>query len=124
MSGTDPKMHITDLKDAGPTILEQAARMIVDAFREHWPDLLSARREVADCIEPGRIALVALDPSLSALGWIGARPKVIEFDMLKHGLQTWRLDVLQIVQAPSQGPPRGIVSTASESSPPKTQNRS
>lgn len=54
------------------------AAILVDAFREDWPeawpDLASARDEVAEMTKEGRIARVAIDSSGALLGVIGGIP--------------------------------------------------
>jgi aminoglycoside 6'-N-acetyltransferase I len=54
--------------------MQQVAELLVEAFREHWPeawpDLESARQEVRESFESDRISRVALDDSGAVLGWI------------------------------------------------------
>ena len=54
---------------------EQAARILVEAFREHWPDawpsLDAAREEVRALCVPDRICRAAIDDDGSVLGWVG-----------------------------------------------------
>jgi aminoglycoside 6'-N-acetyltransferase I len=69
--------RVADLtRDATDTI-EQTAALLRDAFRgrsEDWQDLVSAREEVLESLEPERISRVALDPAGAVLGWIGGIP--------------------------------------------------
>jgi aminoglycoside 6'-N-acetyltransferase I len=55
-----------------------AARLLVDEFREHWPDawptLADAEREVELALAPEKVALAALGADGALLGWIGALP--------------------------------------------------
>ncbi len=64
-----------DLTPAQATAWEQAARILFDAFREHWPDawptLDEAREEVRAMCVPDRICRAALDEHGDVLGWIG-----------------------------------------------------
>jgi aminoglycoside 6'-N-acetyltransferase I len=71
-------MQIVDLQLSDDVAVEQAAQALVVGFREHapdaWPDLASARTEVAEALEPGKLCRVARDADGSMLGWIGGRP--------------------------------------------------
>ncbi len=57
--------------------VEQAAAILVAGFRLHWPDawpdLASAREEVQEALEPGKICRAAFEDSGSVLGWIAGR---------------------------------------------------
>jgi aminoglycoside 6'-N-acetyltransferase I len=59
-------------------IIQQAAQLLVDAFREHWPDawptLEEGRKEVEEMLEKGRICRVAVDEGGNLLGIIGGIP--------------------------------------------------
>jgi len=85
-------MQIIDLRSDNPAATEQAANMLVDAFRVHWPnawpDMQSAMKEVAEAIQPGKIARAAVDETGTILGWIGA---ISEFDGL-----SWELHPLVV----------------------------
>ncbi|HET9908660.1 MAG TPA: GNAT family N-acetyltransferase, partial [Anaerolineales bacterium] len=56
----------------------QAARLVVEAFREHWPDawptLEEALREVREMLESERICRIAVDEQGNLLGIIGGIP--------------------------------------------------
>ena len=58
---------------------EQAAELLVEGFRdmwpEAWPDLQSARAEIAEALVPERIALGAVENS-SGVGWVGGNRNV------------------------------------------------
>jgi aminoglycoside 6'-N-acetyltransferase I len=66
---------ILDVPANDDEVVEQLAELLVAGFREHWPDawpdLLSARQEVHECLAPDRICLVALDERGRTTGWIG-----------------------------------------------------
>ena len=68
-------MKIIDLTPDRNDLVEQIARMLVDSFREHWPeawpDIDSARFEVRQSFAEDRISRVAVDETGNALGWIG-----------------------------------------------------
>ncbi len=74
-------MRIIDLSDIDNEALEQAAFILVDAFRQHWPNawptLESARTEVQDALQEGKISRAGLDDSGRLLGWIVA---ISEYD--------------------------------------------
>jgi aminoglycoside 6'-N-acetyltransferase I len=68
-------IKIVDLQPNDETATQQIAELLVEAFREHWPeawpDLESARQEVRESFEGDRISRVALDGGGTVLGWIG-----------------------------------------------------
>ncbi len=72
-------MHMIDLSADHPDLIEQAAHLLVEGFREHWPDawptLEDAREEVAECLDPEMICRGAVNESGVLLGWIGGRPE-------------------------------------------------
>jgi aminoglycoside 6'-N-acetyltransferase I len=59
-------------------LIEQAAHLLVDAFREHWPDawptLEEGLKEVHEMLESERICRVAVDEKWNLLGIIGGIP--------------------------------------------------
>ncbi len=75
-----------------PDIREQAAVLLVECFREHWPEawpgLPSAREEVAEVADGDGFALAAVDASGGLLGWIGALPS--------YGGRVWELHPLAV----------------------------
>jgi aminoglycoside 6'-N-acetyltransferase I len=72
-------MNILDLTPDDKARIEQVAQLLVDAFREHypeaWPDLASGRQEALESLGPGRISRVAIDDQGLVLGWIGGIPQ-------------------------------------------------
>lgn len=72
-------MKIVTLTMEDERLLEQAAQLLVDAFREHWteawPALEDGRKEVEEMLEPERICRAALDDDGSLLGVIGGIPQ-------------------------------------------------
>jgi aminoglycoside 6'-N-acetyltransferase I len=68
-------MQITDLLPDDESVIQQAATLLVESFKEHWPeawpDLESALQEVRESFEADRISRVALDEDGMVLGWIG-----------------------------------------------------
>lgn len=71
-------MRITSLSKDDSSLIQQAAQLLVDAFREHWPDawptLEAGRQEVHEMLEPERICRVAIDEQGTLLGIIGGIP--------------------------------------------------
>jgi aminoglycoside 6'-N-acetyltransferase I len=55
--------------------IRQAAALLVQGFREHWPnawpDIEAALQEVHESFGPDRISRVAVDDAGTVLGWIG-----------------------------------------------------
>lgn len=68
-------MRIIDLSPDDEPTFQQVAALLVEGFREHypdaWPDLDSALEEVRESFAPDRVSRVALDDDSSVLGWIG-----------------------------------------------------
>jgi len=91
-------MRIIDLDVQDEQIVRQAAELLVEGFRDHWPD---AWPELDDALEearafntPERIGRVALDDDGTVLGWIGGLP---EYDG-----NVWELHPM-VVRADRQG---------------------
>ena len=89
MSRDSPRFSISDLDEK---VIRQAAELLVDGFREDWPeawpDMDAALREVHEALGEGRIARVALDGSGAVLGWIGGIPS--------YGGNVWELHPLVV----------------------------
>jgi len=73
-------VRIADFDFADRDLVEQAARLLVEGFSEHWPEawptLDDALEEMHGAAEAGRLARVALDDDgRSMLGWVGAIPQ-------------------------------------------------
>ncbi|MDQ6693181.1 MAG: GNAT family N-acetyltransferase [Chloroflexota bacterium] len=68
-------MKIIDLQPTDEQLIKQAAALLVDAFREHWPEawpeIGPALETVRESFGEERISRVALDEDGSVLGWIG-----------------------------------------------------
>ena len=71
-------MKITTLSPTDESIIHQAAQLLVDAFREHWPDAWTTfdagMEELGEMLEAERICRVALDENGQLLGIIGGIP--------------------------------------------------
>ena len=68
-------VQITDLRPGDEPNIQQVARLIVEGFKEHWPDawpdLKSALQEVQESFGADRISRIAVGDSNLVLGWIG-----------------------------------------------------
>jgi aminoglycoside 6'-N-acetyltransferase I len=91
-------MRIIPFPADNSTAVQQAAALLVSVFRDHWPnawpDMSAALEEVYECLEPGKVCLVAMDVDGSVLGWIGAQPA--------YGVTGWELHPL-VVDPARQG---------------------
>jgi aminoglycoside 6'-N-acetyltransferase I len=71
-------MKIITLSPDNEHLIQQAAQLLVDAFREHWndawPTLEEGLEEVYAMLESGRICRVALDEQGNLQGIIGGIP--------------------------------------------------
>ena len=71
-------MKIITLTMQDEALIRQAAQLLMDAFREHWPDAWSTYeeglKEVHEMLEGERICRVALDEQGKLLGIIGGIP--------------------------------------------------
>lgn len=77
MSSSDLVASIIDLRSADSRIFAETAALMWAAFQGFtpaWPDLASAREELADSLNPDRISRVALSADNQALGWIAGQP--------------------------------------------------
>lgn len=91
--------RIDDLAAHDETTIDRIAAMLVESFREHWPDawpdLESARQEVRESLEEGRISRVAFEGD-DPVGWIGGmnqyafvwelHPLVVRLDRQRRGI--------------------------------------
>lgn len=68
-------MRIIDLNPDSEDVIQQAAVLLVNGFKEHWPnawpDIVTALEEVKKSFGDDRISRVAIDESGNVLGWIG-----------------------------------------------------
>jgi aminoglycoside 6'-N-acetyltransferase I len=71
-------IKILSLSSDDHSLTQQAAQLLVIAFREHWPDawptLEEGRQEVGEMLETGRICRAAVDEDGHLLGIIGGIP--------------------------------------------------
>jgi aminoglycoside 6'-N-acetyltransferase I len=73
-------MRMMSFPATQPHLQEQMAALLVAAFREHWPEawpeMDSAREEVAAFASAERLCCVALDDvGSTVLGWVGGLPQ-------------------------------------------------
>ncbi len=99
-------MRITDLEPGDHDAIHRIAELMVDGFREHWPEawptLDEALQEVRNSFEEGRISRVARAEDGTVLGWIGGIP---EYDGL-----VWELHPLVVAdEARLRGIGRALV---------------
>jgi aminoglycoside 6'-N-acetyltransferase I len=71
-------MRIISLSSDDHSLIQQAAQLLVDTFREHWPDAWSTLEEgleeVREMLESERICRIAVDEKGNLLGMIGGIP--------------------------------------------------
>ena len=71
-------MKIISLSPEDAPLIQQTAQLLVDAFREHWPDawptLEEGLKEVHEMLEKVRICRAAVDDQGNLLGIIGGIP--------------------------------------------------
>src|ERR671911_79475 len=76
--GVPPRFSIAYLHPGEAEAIRQAAELLVEGFREDWPDAWptteAALQEVRESLLEERISLVALDENGAVLGWIGGLP--------------------------------------------------
>ena len=99
-------MQIVDLLPDDEHTIQQAAVLLVEAFKEHWPDawpeLGAALQEVRGAVEAGKICRAALDDEGTVLGWIGG--------FSGYGGRVWELHPLVVApDRQGQGIGRALV---------------
>jgi len=71
-------MDILTLSPDQESLIQQAAELLVDAFREHWPDawptVEEGLKEVHEMLETGRICRIAVGKNGDLMGIIGGIP--------------------------------------------------
>jgi aminoglycoside 6'-N-acetyltransferase I len=92
MSEKTPRFSIVDLDPGNEGIVRQAAVLLVEGFKDHWPDawpdMDAALEEVRESFGEGRIGRVALDEDGTVLGWIGG--------IVSYGGNVWELHPLVV----------------------------
>jgi aminoglycoside 6'-N-acetyltransferase I len=94
-------MHIIDLRPDDEAAIRQIAALLVEGFKEHWPDawpnLQDALETVHESFGTDRISRAAIDESGAVLGWIGGisqydgnvwelHPLVVRRDCQRRGI--------------------------------------
>jgi aminoglycoside 6'-N-acetyltransferase I len=78
VSESAPQFSILDLDAGDEEAIRQAAHLLVEGFRDDWPEACpteeEALREVREALGEGRICRVALGEDRTVLGWIGGIP--------------------------------------------------
>ncbi|HEY9707662.1 MAG TPA: GNAT family N-acetyltransferase [Oculatellaceae cyanobacterium] len=91
-------MQIIDLCPEALDAIQQAAGLLVEGFREHWPnawpDLDSGLEEVKESFGADRISRIAVDDAGAVLGWIGG--------IKQYNGNVWELHPL-VVRSDCQG---------------------
>nr|ACS83744.1 Kan8 [uncultured bacterium AOKan8] len=70
-------MRITNLPQDNESIIEQTARVLYDAFKDHspsWTTMEAAIEEVRESFAEHRISRIAIDDDGAVAGWIGGQP--------------------------------------------------
>jgi aminoglycoside 6'-N-acetyltransferase I len=69
------KMRIIDLCPDDKETIRQAAVLLIESFKEHWPDawpnMDAASKEVRESLGENRLCRVAIEESGTVLGWVG-----------------------------------------------------
>jgi aminoglycoside 6'-N-acetyltransferase I len=85
-------VRIVDLDRGNEEAIRQAAALLVEGFKEHWPDawpdMVSALEEVQESFGEGRISRAAVGESGEILGWIGG--------ISSYGGNAWELHPLVV----------------------------
>ena len=72
-------MNIVSLQTDNEQLTQQAAQLLVNGFKEHWPEawptLEEGLEEVREMLQPERICRVAIDEQENLLGIIGGIPQ-------------------------------------------------
>jgi len=94
-------VQIVDFPAHDKEIIQQAARLLIEGFKDHWPaawpDMDRALQEVRDSLGSGGINRIALDERGTLLGWVGAisqydghawelHPLVVHIDHQRKGI--------------------------------------
>ena len=87
-----PRFSIVDLDPGDEEIVRQAALLLVEGFKDDWPDAWpsvdAALEEVRESLGDERISRVALDEDGAAAGWIGG--------IASYGGNVWELHPLVV----------------------------
>ena len=106
MARADVNVRIVELRAEDEGTCRQVAQLLVDSFREHWPEawptLDDAIREVRESFAEDRLSRVAIAEDGVVLGWIGA--------IRQYDGRVWELHPLVVAEgARKQGIGRALV---------------
>jgi len=91
-------VNIIDFDPDNEIAIQQAANLLVEGFKVHWPDawpdMESALREVRDALQPSKINRIAVDDEGTVMGWVGA--------LSEYNGHAWELHPL-VVRPDQQG---------------------
>lgn len=92
MNEGTPRFSIRDLTAGGEESFRQAANLLVEGFRDNWPDAWptqeDAIEEVEEALAEDRICRAALGEDGAVLGWVGGIPS--------YGGKVWELHPLVV----------------------------
>jgi aminoglycoside 6'-N-acetyltransferase I len=83
-------MEVKALTLSNITWIEEAATMLMEAFPHSYQSIDDGKEEVEECLEEGKITLVAIDNGY-AVGFVGASPR--------YGTTGWELHPLVILKS-------------------------
>jgi len=90
-------MRVIDLDPNDEGMVCQAAALLIEAFKQHWPnawpDLNAALEEVHESFAPDRISRLAVDDAGKVMGWIGGG------DIEHYNGYVWELHPLAVAPA-------------------------
>src|SRR5262245_62248889 len=87
-------LRILDLTADRSELLDAAAGLLHSAFEGRspaWPEFESARQEVVESLNDGRISRVAIGEAGTVVGWIGSTPS--------YGGNVWEIHPLVVAAA-------------------------
>jgi len=104
-------MHIISPTLNDESLIQQAAQLLADAFREHWPDAWTNReeslKEIQEMLDPEQICRAAVDENGNLLGVIGG--------ISGYDENVWELHPLAVQPNPQgQGIGRALVQDLEE----------
>ncbi len=104
-------MKIITLQPEHTALIQPAAQLLVDAFREHWPEawpsFVEGLKEIDEMLESERICRIAVDDAETLLGIIGGIPT--------YAGHVWELHPLAVQPAlQGQGVGRALVTDFEE----------
>ena len=92
---------------------DACARLLVDGFREHWPDAFPTMEDALETVDEVETKRVALDDEGNVLGWAGLlyryarvwelHPLVVREDARERGIGRALLDAIERIAKESGG---------------------